>query len=177
MKVGIDSNVLTYLTEVIDPSYDPVLDRSGLVHEKVAVLRIYLYAGQSYYVVPEVTREYKQITHVVKKSTHEGFSGNLLLDGGWVLDQTQVQRRKHQYLQHHSSHKDCQIVAESEVGNLDYLLTCDRILLTKLGLKTQSIRLVTPVDLWNSLGIKKGAHPKYSPHHTNPLSKKKWWIW
>jgi hypothetical protein len=123
MKIGVDSNSLTYLIEVVEPNYDPNNDEPALASEKVAMVRLFLYGGEPFYVVPTVIQEYNKIKNSLRKEEHERFCQFLLLDGPWDLDSGIVNAKVNTYLKLHPKPLDCQVVAECEVGGLDVLLT------------------------------------------------------
>ena len=175
-KVGIDSNTLTYLIEAMDPNYDPCSDRSNLVNERIALLRIYLYGGIQFHVVPTVTAEYQKIKNKLKKETHESLCKILLFDEPWNLSDGDVNKKMEQYLEIHSGENDCRIVAEAELGSVSNLLTCDLDVLKHLQENIQT-ELITPSNYWTKLSIPLGQQPVFSPYDTNPLKNKTWWIW
>jgi predicted nucleic-acid-binding protein len=175
-KVGIDSNTLTYLVESMDPDYDPSIDESNVADERIALLRIYLYGGVPFHVVPTVTSEYQKIKNKLRKETHESLSQILLLDESWNLKDDEIKTRLTRYLNLHNKGNDCRIVAEAELGGLSSLLTCDSDILKHLQTNT-IIDIMLPSDYWSKLAIAHGAQPVFSPHDTNPLNNKTWWRW
>ena len=176
MKIAVDSNALTYLIDVINPAYDPKLDKSGLSDDRISMLRIFFYGGYTYYILPTVFDEFKRIEDALKRNSHESFCQVLTEHGIWDFNQHNIKKRIRELLPYHNKMKDCQIVAEAEMGGLDTLLTRDKDFLTHLGLKT-NVSLQSPYQFWESLSIMPGTERKLSPHPTNPLANKSWWIW
>lgn len=171
--MGIDSNALTYLVEALAPTYDPSLDHSPLKPERIAVVRIYFYKGDTYNVTPTVRSEYLRIRNSTSKDLHDRLCQFLLLDP-WNLNQTAVHNRASALQAHHSDPDDCSIVAEAEFMGLQALLTCDSALITHLSPRT-NVHIIRPSDYWNSLGIRPGNQPIVAPAPSNPLSALNWW--
>ncbi len=174
--VAIDSNSLSYLVDAMNSGQQPTGD---LCDQKISLLRVYLYRNEILYLVPTVESEYKRIKDEIRREIHDGISMVLLGD---VLeaDPTLLENRVCQYSIIHSgkkNNKDCQILAEAELGGCEYLLTYDFKFLARLKDKTQKITMITPSEFWELLNIPHGSNPVRVPHHTNPLSKQTWWIW
>jgi hypothetical protein len=175
-KVGFDSNTLTYLVESMDLAYDPAMDESNLANERVALLRIYLYGGVQFHVVPTVTGEYQKIKNNLKKETHESLCRILLFDEPWNLKDSDIKRKVTDYLNLHNKEHDCRIIAEAELGRLNILLTCDSEILKRLQ-ENNNIDIMLPSTYWSNLAIERGSQTVFSPYETNPLIKKSWWKW
>jgi hypothetical protein len=159
----------------MDSSYDPNRDASGLSSEKIAILRIYLFEGQAYYIVPTVEAEYKRIKESGRLDSHESLHEVLLLDYQWDIDADALAKRISELKIHHSKYNDCRVIAEVEQGGIKILLTCDEDMIHHLNSLTPT-KLMRPTELWKELNIQPGTRPKTAPHHTNPLSKKNWWL-
>lgn len=171
--IAIDSNVLTYLVDALDENYDPSLDRSHLMPERVALVRIYFYCGQPYYVPPTVQKEYQRISNSIKQQAHDRLHQILLLDSG-NFNQTAVQYRASMLLNSHNDIDDCTIVAESEFMKMEVLLTSDEDLLTRLA-RIASIQIVKPSDFLIGLNIQSNIKPMIAPAPSNPFSNLSWW--
>ena len=174
-SVAVDSNALTYLVDVIGENYDPQNDVRRLSLEKLAILRIYFYTGEPYYVVPTVENEYKNIIEPSTRSIHQNVHGMLLFDYTFSIDENEIANRTNAYLVWHKRFDDCRIVAEAELAEIDMLLTCDETMLQHLKVRTKHITLLRPSELWELLNIPFGARPALAPHESNPLSRKTWW--
>lgn len=174
--VGIDSNTLTYLVESMDPGYNPTTDISNLADERISLLRIYLYGGVPYYIVPTVTKEYQKIKIKLKKDTHESLCKILLLDELWNIAEDDLIARMTEITKYHNKNNDCRIVAEAELGGLKVLLTCDADIQKRLSSKAK-VNIMSPSDYWTNLSISHGSQPVFSPHNSNPLYGKSWWRW
>jgi predicted nucleic acid-binding protein len=176
MKVAIDSNALTYLIEVTDPAYDPQFDESGLRDDRISMLRVFLYCGYTYFVLPTVSEEFYKIKNVLKKRAHESFCQVLTEQGNWNFDRQNLKKRVQELEKSHNQKSDCQIVAEAEMADIEVLLTKDRDLILHLEKQTR-VSLQLPQQFWISLNVSRGCNPMLTPDPTNPLADKKWWIW
>jgi predicted nucleic-acid-binding protein len=174
--IAIDSNVLTFFVEAIEADYDPARDRTDLAAEKVAVLRIYFYTGEPYYIVPTAEKEYKDIVDRIRRTTHEEVHAVLMLDFVHEIEENAIKQRADFYFRYHPSDKDCRILAEAELGGIEILLTFDGKLINRLKQITKSIKLMRPSEFWQTLNIPSGARRVVAPHRANPLSRKTWWV-
>ena len=68
---AVDSNTLTYLLEALRDDYDPALDRSALVQERVAMVRCYFYGDCSFWVAPTAQIEYAKIKNEAWRKVHD----------------------------------------------------------------------------------------------------------
>lgn len=177
-KVGVDSNLLTYLIEAYNSGFDPFSDPFPvLVPERVAALRLFLYLDVIY-LLPTVCKETEGIRDRAKLKQHMEFSDILLHEiSDKDLNTADVEKRVKYYYTFHPNQKDCRIVAEAELAGLDIFLTFDRKLINKLNGRTQSLRIMESSQYWNKLDIPKGTPSKWLPHPTNPLYKTDWWRW
>jgi len=174
--IAIDSNALTFFVDAIETDYDPARDRADLAAEKVAVLRIYFYTGEPYYVVPTVEKEYRGIVERIKRTNHEDVHAVLMLDFVHEINENDIKQRADFYYRFHPCAEDCRILAEAEFGGIDILLTFDSKLIHRLKQNTKSIELMRPSEFLNVLNISSGTRPVVAPHRTNPLSRKTWWV-
>jgi len=175
-KVSIESNALSYLVDAMMNGKKPVGNEAD---EKIALLRVYLYSDVILYVSPTVRAEFKKIKDEKKRSSHQEIADNLLEDI-LLSDHSLINARTKEYNKFHSgktNEKDCKILAESEIGGCNLILTYDQDFYKKLHDKTHSIRMMKPSDFWDSLGIPQNSKPVIEPHSTNPLSKETWWKW
>ena len=174
MNVAIDSNALTYLAEAMEPGFDPNSDLPSLAKERIAMIRTYLYAGQPFYVLPEVESEYKMISNKDWRDTHEELVGVLLFEVDWQLDNKKVNARKKLFLKSHPKDSDCQALAEAEVAKMDIFLTRDDTFINRLSGQTE-VRMLHPSAFWEEYNFSPKSKPKISPRPTNPLSYESWW--
>ena len=175
-KVSIDSNALSYLVDAMMNGKNPVGNEAD---EKIALFRVFLYSDDYLYVSPTVRAEYKKIKEEKKRTNHQEIADNLLEDI-LVSNYSLINTRAKEYNKFHSgkiNEKDCKILAESEIGVCNLILTYDQGFYKKLHDKTHSIKMMKPSDYWVSLGIPHNSKPVTEPHPTNPLSKKTWWRW
>lgn len=174
--VAIDSNCYTFLVKAMYSCERPM---DNLADQEIALLRIYLYRDKILYISSTVKSEYEKITDALKKERHKGISDVVLGDVPESNPKT-IEERFYFYTNIFKGQKnknDCRILAESELGGCQYLLTYDFPFLSRLKEKTEIIKMKTPVDFWSSLNIPKGARPVRTPSPTNPLSNQTWWIW
>jgi hypothetical protein len=94
--VGIDSKALTYLIEAMEPTYDPKEDQSSLAAERIAMIRIYLYGGYVFRVLPTVMQEYNRIRTELRRIRHERTTDILLDPVPWELKADLVEPRAQQ---------------------------------------------------------------------------------
>ena len=173
MKVGLDSQCLSYLIDAVAGVAEPI---DPLAEERKALIRIWWYTPETFYVSEAVLGETAKICDVDRGALHKGFVNVLFLDLP-VRDKNKVQTRSKQFELKHSGILDCRILAEAEDLGLDVLLTYDDKFHRRLGRASPVVQLLTPFSHWSSLGIPKGAKPVTEPHPTNPLSKERWWRW
>ena len=174
--VAIDSNSLSYLINAIKLEQKPIGNLAG---QKIALVRICLYRTEVLFLPPTARKEYKRIKDDGLKKDHNGVSMVLLIDVP-ISDPEITRFQTLKYSKYHTGKKrskDCQILAEAELGECDYLLTYDFDFLSHLKGKTEKIQMLTPLKFWNLLNIPRGSQPIRIPHPTNPLAKKRWWIW
>lgn len=174
--IALDSNCLTYFINSMAPDYEPDKDNSGLVEEKVSLLRTFFYVDINYWVMPAVQAEYNKIKDINNKYLHDQTTGILL--GEWQNEnEIAIGKLKLIYLQFHKHDNDCRIAAEANMAKMDYLLTREDSFIKHLNTRTGKLTIIKPSDLWKELAISKGAKTKLAPHSTNPLYKKNWWKW
>lgn len=174
--ICIDSNAMSYLVDAMTQGCKPT---GNVADEKIALLRTYLYRNDILYISPTVKEEYEKIKSDVNRRNHQGIADILLGDIPASVP-TIIESRILEYSKHHSGEKnkkDCKILAEAELGGSQILLTYDKIFLINLRGKTRGIKMSTPSEYWNNIGIPKGSRPVRAPYSTNPLSRETWWIW
>jgi hypothetical protein len=109
--------------------YDPHKDQTTLGEERVSLLRILLYGGITYHVLPTVREEFSFINDEAWRREHEDITIVLCLDH-WEFDLSKIEPRKQYFFNYHGEAKDCQILAEAEAAGMDVLLSCDKFLQT-----------------------------------------------
>ena len=175
-KVSIDSNALSYLVDVMMNDKKPMEKEAD---EKIALFRVYLYREDNLYVSPTVRAEYEKIKDEQKRRDHQEITDILLGDIS-VSDHSLIKTRTKEYNKFHSgkkNEKDCKILAESEIGGCNLILTYDQDFYNKLNNKTHTIKIMKPSDFWVSLGIPQNSEMKKEPSSTNPHSKETWYVW
>lgn len=175
--VAIDSNLHTYLLQAMVPDYDPSADLTGLAPHRKAILRSFFYATQTFLIVPTVHKEYLKITDAGLKEAHQRLHDIHLLDLNPNPDPRQVNERKDYYLKLHNGKNDCTIIAEAEIGGLEFLLTTDDKFYNRIHGRTKTIKLMKATGFWESLHIPRNSRPKIEPLPGNPLFGKSWWRW
>jgi len=158
----------------MSPGYEPDKDQTTLAEERVCLLRIILYGGITYHVLPTVREEYSFINDEAWRKEHEDITIVLCLDH-WDFDQSKIEPRKQYFFNYHGEAKDCQILAEAEAAGMDVLLSCDKDFIKRLGKRARKVRIMKPTDFWCLLKIPPGATPIWRPSPSNPLSQQTWW--
>ncbi len=176
-KIAIDSNALTFLVDAIMGRYNPKVDTKELASQKVSLLRIFLYCGTQFYVVPTVELEYKRIKNRFNRKEHQTICEALLFDNIPTPDKKLIEFMVENYSKKHKGLNDCKILAEANLLGVHTLLTYDFDFIKKLKNSCDSITFAIPSEYWNSLNIPIAASPTWSPHVTNPLSQQNWWVW
>jgi predicted nucleic acid-binding protein len=172
--VAIESNTLSYLAEAMLPGYDPKDDNPALAKERISMIRIFLYTGITYHVLPTVHKEYSRIVERKTRKEHQEIAEMLCFDH-WEFDQAEIKLMKNRFLTHHNQENDCKILAEAEAAGMDILLSFDKRFINKLVKKTEKVKIMKPTDFWDLLNIQLGTKPKLCPSRSNPLSQKTWW--
>jgi hypothetical protein len=172
IKITIDSNALTYLLQSMEPEYDPVNDLART--ERIAMIRTFMYFSRSYYILPEVGKEYQRIKGQSWRKSHENLVGSLLHEVDWSMDENELTRKRDYFLSRHSKAADCRVLAEAELANMDVLLSNDKKFIERLSDLT-AVNLTTPSSFWHLLGLSPGSDPLIIPNFTNPLYFKGWW--
>jgi hypothetical protein len=175
LRVGLDSNILSYLVEAMASGYEPNRDDDGdLREERVAALRIFLYVG-NLFVTPTAHREAEMISDPVKRSYHDAIK-NVLLSEIVGLDEGLIEARTKDLMNAHPREQDCRIVAESELGGLTQLLTLDTKMFSRLA-EVSEVELSSASSFWTSIDLPQGAQPRWEPRADNPLADVDWWRW
>ena len=174
MKIAIDSNALTYLINAMVPDYDPLNDMPLNKEERQAMLRIYLYQGIPFYILPQVMNEYDAISIYDWRNLHKSTVGTLLIEFRITNQKHEIDKRRNEFLKYHNKYKDCQLTAEAERAGMDLLLTKD------IGLKKNlsgiaTIRIMYTSEYWASLNLQSNIKPQLAPAESNPLFGKTWW--
>ena len=174
MEISIDSNSLSYLIEASDPDYNPDDDEKSNFLERISMLRIFLYTGLSCAILPQVYRETEDIEVNERKEIHISTLAVLFHKIQPVWTDHELANRVRILNKFHPKEKDCRLLAEAELSNIDVLLTRDKKLRNRLK-EHSKVEIVFPSDFIKRLNINHGGIPMYTPHETNPLSKKSWW--
>lgn len=148
----------------------------ALTCERKALIRLYLYLPGTLYVTPTVLNECAKIRQTDRRELHASFC-NVLFDEVLVKEENEVQSLAERYSANHSGANDCRILAEAVHGGLRALATYDGDFISHLRSKENTLVLDKPSAIWESMNIPRGAKPEKLPHHTNPLSREKWWKW
>jgi hypothetical protein len=181
-KVGIDSNALTYLIQATEPEYNPSNDEIVNAEEKIAMVRLFFYIENPFFVPPTVKEEYQKINNPGWRIEHDDICSHMLLDPKWELDESVVKIKEDFFYPFHKKKNDCRILAECDVGDkrwgpLDILVSADGDFVNRLAIKTKYVCLMKPSEYWESLKIPTGTKPIRSPRYDNPLFREIWHIW
>ena len=174
-RTGIDSNALTYFINATNPPYDLSNVQSHLKDEYIAIVQGYLYPCSPYVLVPTVRKEYNKIVDETVRKTHERYRLILFIDGPRDLNDQKIENRREELFQKHPNYNDCQILAEAEASELDYLLSIDGPFINRLAREAKGVKLMKPSGFIKCLKIKSGQRPKLEPDSFNPLSQQSWW--
>ena len=174
LRVGLDSQCLSYLLDAISEVNEPI---DPLALERIALIRSWFYLEEgTLFITETVMKEVAKMRASDRRDFHESFVRTLFHDYP-VGNVDAVVTRALYFKSIHPEPNDCRILAESEELGIDVLLTYDRNFIRRLTTVSSTVRLMTPCSYWDSLRIPRGALPKTVPHHTNPLSTQTWWRW
>ena len=168
---AVDSNVLTYLVEAIEPAYDPTIGDPSIALERLAIVQSFIYGDVRFWVSPTVEVEYNRIRTPAKHLRHERTAWVLLEDVPLRGDQVALDARAQSLVAFHSDVDDCRIVAEAEEHRVESLLTRDDDLIAHLTARTP-LALQYPSKLWQSLALPRGAKPRRT---VQSLGSRSWW--
>jgi predicted nucleic acid-binding protein len=172
-RIALDSQCVSYLVDAVVGVSEPT---DPLKDEKIALIRLWFYSSETYYVTETVIRECYRIESASRKEQHERFIEPLLMDLP-IQHKSVVDDRTRELSSYHSDLDDCRILAECEDLDLDVLITFDQRFLGRLGNVTIDMTLMTPTAYWTQLAIPRGAIMRQVPHYSNPLSQQTWWRW
>lgn len=171
-EVFVDSNCLSYVVDAMWAVSPPTDQLAG---ERVALLRIYLYAAATLWTVPTVKQEFERIRDAERLANHRAATS--VLFGVRPLQRPDaVASRAAGLLKLHQKPADCRIVAEVEDVGGRVLLTFDGDLVRRIKGHTP-LKLRTPSQFWGELAIPRGAKPRTVPAPENPLAGQTWWRW
>ncbi len=161
-KVSLDSQILTYLLEEITGGASGSADHT-LVAEKQATLRIWRSQLCDMFIVPAVSREMFRISRTkagtmlsMNRRDAHALMRNLHFNEVLHLDADAVDRKARHYQRYHPFLDDCYVVAESELAELDVLLSNDIPLLTNLRNQTVKLHLMRPSEYETKLRARYG---------------------
>ncbi len=156
--VGIDTNVLAHLIQVVQGQYDPWRDAdTGPVRSERMVPSRILRAVPRLAVPPTVLAEIERTADPAERPTPVSWRDALPLE---VLDcpASTVAARAQWFRQFHGRERDCRIVAEAEVGGLVVFLTFDPTLRNRLGNRSPTVRVRHPTEYWGELKASARSH-------------------
>ena len=142
--VGLDSHCLSYLLDAIAGIAEPT---DGLGEERKALIRIWFYTPETYYLTETVVLETAAIQAVERRDFHESFIRTNFLDIP-VRNRDLVVRRAETLFLSHPECNDCLVVAEAEELELDALLTYDQDLLKRLAHRASGVLVTKPSSAW-----------------------------
>jgi len=171
-QIGLDSQCLSYLIDGLEALTPPAGELETI---RVSLARLYFYTPGTLWVTPTVKAECARIRNEMRRALHTSWMG-VIFGVRQPLDLRRIEERAGQLRAHHMGEADCRIVAEAESAELRVLVSNDVDLRKHLKSST-TLALLGPEELWNELGIPRGAQPTKLPHSTNPLSSQDWWRW
>jgi hypothetical protein len=177
--VALDSNALTKLIDAVASITGPQKDHE--YDAKLALVRSFFYLPPEccFHYTPTVEIEYLRIRDEAKLGEHLSWIGSQFCMVNPPPNHKEVETHAHELNKIHVGSKkfnDCKILAECEASFIMCLISCDDNFVRKFRNYISNVRLCTPVDYWNSLGIKQGALPQRLPHPANPLARETWWL-
>lgn len=177
-KVVLDANAMTYLNEVLNPSYAPDEDVSDLRDDRIALMRLYLHLDDIPWIVPTIEAEYQRIKAVGLLRSHTDLAYAYLNEPGddeALKNSAKIIFRVDELLQDHPQEADCRVVAEAEAIGGDAVLTCDHGLLQHLA-GVVKIGLFRPSQFWTRLGLPRGRRPPREVAR-RIQGDRRWWDW
>lgn len=167
MLVAFDSNILTSFLNAnsrLIPS----------VGDELASFRLFMYAPKLT-ILPTVTKEAERIPKDNKREEHLRWVWYHFPEDQLDHESAKIEARTQDLVVHHleEDHDDCRIVAEAEKANAGVLATIDKKI--KRLQKYTAVRLLTPADALEHLGILSGAPPYREPASGHPLYGAAWW--
>ncbi|MCW8943714.1 MAG: hypothetical protein OQL27_03010 [Sedimenticola sp.] len=171
--IAIDSQCLSYLIDAISGLDEPT---DELADEKKALLRIWFYQPETFWVTGTVASECSKIKNIERHELHQSFISMAFMDPP-QRDKSAIHKRTVTYMLAHPKANDCRILAETVDLGLNVLLSYDHRFLSRLSAAEPAVMLAKPTEYWNSLNIPLGAPLVTAPHPSNPLSERSWWLW
>ena len=174
-EIGIvlDSQCLSYLIDATVNFDEPTGD---LAEEKKALIRIWFYQPETFWVTETVVSECANISNTKRRKLHESFIKPLFVDLP-IRDKSLVRKRAVAYMLFHPKENDCGILAEAVDQGAKVVLSYDGDFLKRLASVESLVSLLKPSEYWARLDIQPGSSPINVPHESNPLSTKGWWKW
>ncbi len=174
IHVGIDSQCLSYLLDAIAGISEPT---DPLADERKALIRIWFYTPETYFVSSTVIEECEKIRNEERRAFHRSFIDTLFSDPP-IRDLKYVEERSTELLRlHPGKTSDCRVLAESEEIGVNVLLSYDQQFLRRLDKSSSSLELTMPSSYWAGLCLPHGVRPCTVPDQSNPLNTETWWRW
>ncbi len=166
---------MTFLVKATSVGYDPSNYPTGIAEERIAMLRIFLYADHPLCLTPTVEQEYEAIPHKNWRRAHRDFHRFHVCDALGNVPPSTDETRVTFLRSLHSGAGDCRIAAEAEQAGLTLLLSRDAKFAKRLNPILSGLCIEQPSAYWNSLGIPRGTRPRVQLAAENPLSGATWW--
>jgi hypothetical protein len=177
IRPAIDSCAATHFSEALQ---DCIYADEWLREQQVALVRIFLALG-TFYQLPSVEKEFRQIKDSLKGKSHQQFADAVAIDiaeRGTTSFENCVGIREKEYLKQHPKELDCRIAAEAACGECNWLLTDDKDLVKNLGGCMEALTVAHPNTLWKWMEQERNPITQrlvFSEGH--PLAHKTWWKW
>lgn len=172
-RIALDSNCVSYLIDACNGTIDAAAKHAA---EGVALIRIWYYLSQRYYISERVLLECGHIRDEPRREIHEALSLPTYF-GVAMKNSASVQKRADDLLRSHPKVADCLVLAEAEDMEADTLLCCDNDFINRLSSTSEKVRIMRPTEYWREASLPKGAIPKVVPHTSNPLHFNTFWRW
>lgn len=174
LMVALDSNAMTYwlsaMASVTEPPTNPLSD------EKIALARIrfWMPSESCFHITPTVEVEYERIKDSEKLANHRSWASTLISEVRPLPNPDDVNVRTKELLRQHKGERDCRILAECELTEIETLLTCDTDMAKKLK-SAGRVNVCLPSEYWTSMRIAPDAPPTTFPAPGNSLANAAWW--
>jgi hypothetical protein len=172
-RIALDSNCVSYLIDACNGQINKEFKHAV---EGEALVRIWYYLAQRYYISERVLLECGRIRDEPRREIHKAFSLPTYF-GSAMKDLAAVQKRADDLLLYHPKDGDCLVLAEAEDMEADTLLCCDNDFIKKLSPVSEMVRIMRPTEYWQEASVPKGAIPKIVPEASNPLHSNTFWRW
>lgn len=173
VKIAIDTQCCSYFIDTLNSAEIPI---GVFSEEKIALIRIFVYMPNTFYLTPTLIKECIEIPNIERKQLHDNYN-MVMMSKIDVPNSKRLESLIEEYLQYHSGVNDCKILAEAALTGLDVLLSYDTDFIKHLSGSCKRLRLIKPSDFWAKQDYPNGIKENKSPHCSNPLFGQLWYKW